>query len=93
MIIEPKFLEPLVDKQFEILGVKIRCKDIPEDGIIQIGKAKDYWYNIYKFTEEQEKEWRSYCKEELVRYEDKYFTKLDLIYGLPLSYKKERELF
>ena len=93
MVVKPKFLIPLVDKQFEILGLQIRCKSIPEDGIITVGKKKDYWYNIYRFTEEEDKEWTEWCKSELAKINNgmKWYQHLSLVYGLPLSYKKERE--
>ena len=81
-----------MNKQFEILGIQLRCETIPEDGIITVGKRKDYWYNIHTFTEEQEKEWRLWCKDQLKDRDSKWYNYLDLRYGLPLSFKKQKGL-
>ncbi len=89
-----EFLVPLIDKQFEMLGVPIRFNLIPEDGIITVGKKKDYWYNIYTFTEEQEKEWVKWAGEQLKKMgRSKHFGYLNMRYGLRINYKKEGELF
>jgi hypothetical protein len=93
MLVEPEFLTRLVDKQFKILGIQLRCSGIPDSGEITVGKRKDYWYNIYSFTEEQEKEWREWVKTQLVGDDMMWYDYLDLRYGLPRGYKKERELF
>lgn len=91
---ELEFLIPLIDKQFEMLGVPLRFKGIPEDQMVMVGKKKDYWYNLYRFTEEQEKEWMKWAEAELKKKgREKYFYLLNMTYGLPIKYKKEGELF
>lgn len=83
-----------------MLGIKMRFSDIPEDGLVESGKKKkDYWYNVYKFTEEQEKEWRDWALEELRKAcsDDKrvmeVFREVDMHYGFVIRYKKKGELF
>lgn len=101
MVVEgdPK-LTRIADKQFEMIGVSLRFADIPDSGIIEVGKKKDYWYNIYKFTEEQEKEWRKWAKETM----QKTFSEnekdlqdileyLELRYGMVVRYTKSGQLF
>lgn len=94
----------VLDKQFEMLGVKIRFSDIPDSGVVSYtdGKKekKDYWYNVYKFTEKQEKEWKEWAREELRRnfcadeeHLNRVFMNLELRYGFVIRYKKEGELF
>lgn len=96
-------LTKIVDKQFEILGEKMTFSEIPEDGIVtyMVGKKekKDYWYNVYKFTEEQEKQWQEWAKKQLKKvcadevHLAEVFRELDLLYGFVRRYKKEGELF
>lgn len=104
MVVEGEsFLLRIANKQFEIIGEKIRFADIPDSGIVtyKIGKKekKDYWYNIYKFTEEQESEWRKWAWKELEKYcadnihRQELFRRLDLCYGFNIRYRKEGELF
>lgn len=97
MKINPVIYTELVDKQFEILGEKIRFKDIPEDGLVEYGNKgkKDMWYNVYRLTDEQEKKWKEWMKEKLKSRIniDKIILDLDLRYGFPISYKKEGQLF
>jgi hypothetical protein len=104
MIIEgDKILTKVADKQFEILGEKIRFEDIPDDGLVTyvVGKKekKDYWYNVYKFTEEQEEKWQNWAKKELRKvcadeiHLAEVFRELDLLYGFVRRYTREGELF
>lgn len=98
-----KALTRLANKQFEILGMKIKFSDIPDNGVVTYkdGKKekKDYWYNVYKFTEEQEKQWRDWalaelrkiCSEEEVT--RSVFRELELLYGFSIRYIKKGELF
>lgn len=93
----------ILNKQFEILGEKIKFEDIPENGIVTYKEGKkekkDYWYNVYKFTEEQDKEWRKWALTELRKIcadkvqAEEVFRELDLLYGFVRRYKKKGELF
>lgn len=85
-----KKLIRLIDKQFEMIKVDIRFSDIPKDGLVAVGKKKDYWYNVYKFSEEQEVEWEKWCMEELKNvYKNPYkiFAELNILYGFIRKYK------
>lgn len=89
-----KILTKIVDKQFEILGVKMKFSDIPESGLVD-GKK---WYNVYKFTEEQELKWKEWALKELEEECDEkqakeIFRELDMIYGFIRRYPKKGELF
>lgn len=88
-----KMAEKLVNHQFKILGEKMTFEEIPEDGIVRIGKKKVRWYEHYLFTEEQEKEWRDWCKEQVkdCHVEVDMFM-IDMVYGFNRRYKKEGEL-
>ena len=68
--------------------------------MVDVGKKKEKWYNVYKFTEEQEKQWKEWALKELkkVHSDEKeveaVFRELDLIYGFIRDYGKEKgELF
>lgn len=80
----------VVDKQFEIIGETIRFKDIPDDGLIQIGKKKVFWYEHYKFKGNQEEEWVKWMREKirgtLISKKGDY---IELRYGLISEIKKE----
>lgn len=103
MIIDgDKILTKIADKQFEILGVKMKFSEIPEHGVVTYmdGKKekKDYWYNVYKFTEEQEEEWRKWAREEISKEwieeeAERVFRHMDLCYGFVIRYKRKGELF
>lgn len=89
-----KYLLPiLVNKQFEITGIDFSYERIGEDGIIQVGKKRDYWYNIYKFeNEEQYIEWRDWVTEQLSKKflpgeVEKEANFVDLVYGMTYKYK------
>lgn len=87
-----------MDKQFEMLGMEMRFSDIPEHGVVTYKEGKkDYWYNIYKFTEAQEAEWEKWALAELRKIygdsADGIFVRLTLTYGFAIRYKKEGELF
>lgn len=93
-----KELVRLVDKQFEMIGEKIRLKDIPKDGIITINGKKMYWYEYYKWDSMEEYEkWREWVKKELELIGNENIEYLlnytDLRYGLVVRYKKEGAIF
>lgn len=84
-----KFIENLINKQFEMIKVDFRYTDIPEDGIITVNKKKKYWYEEYMFeSQDQYNEWRKYITEQL-KNNMKEVNKLDFSYGLVYKYKKE----
>lgn len=76
-----------------MIGEKITFEDIPEDGMIKVGKKKVMWWDYYLFTEEQEKQWREWCKEKakdcLIPVD---MFKVDMVYGFRTRYKKEGDL-
>lgn len=92
-----------MNEQFKMLSLQMRFEDIPESGIVSYiaGKKekKDYWYNIYKFTEEQESKWQKWARAELRKIfpdektADKLFLELDMAYGFVRRYPKKGELF
>lgn len=97
MIIE-KELVKYVDKQFEMIGEKVRIKDIPSNGIITINEKKMYWYEYYKWENtEQYNEWRQWMKKELELIGNEKIEYIlnytDLRYGLTVRYKKEGVIF
>lgn len=80
------------------MGVKQRFSDIPDSGEILVGKKKVMWYDLYKFTEEQEEKWRGWAIEELrkthIEKEAKeWLMFIDLVYGFVLDLKKKGTLF
>ena len=84
-----KFIEKIIDKQFEMIGVDFRFKDVPDDNIILVNKKKKYWWEVYKFKDvEQYGEWRKYILEQL-KGNVKEANKIDFHYGLIYEYKKE----
>lgn len=84
-----KFIEKLIDKQFEMIGVNFRFKDIPDDNVILVNKKKKYWWEVYKFKDvEQYGEWRKYLLEQL-KGNEKEVNRIDFCYGLIYEYKKE----
>lgn len=98
----PKEITKIVDRQFEMLGINMRFADIPEHGVVTYKEGKkdkkDYWYNVYKFTEEQEEEWRAWALEEVKKIVDKedvdsIFKEVDMRYGFVRRYTKKGELF
>lgn len=88
---EGKLTMEVINHQFKILGLTDTFADIPEDGMIQIGKKKVIWYEYYHFTEDQEKEWRDWAKERLKNnpWELKYFDFIDLRYGFSLDFRNK----
>lgn len=96
---EDKLLSKILNKQFEIIGETMTFEKIPESGLLPVGKKKDYWYNIYKFTEEQEKEWKDWALKELKKHytvdeeAEAKLRDLELRYGFIIRYKKKGELF
>lgn len=98
-----KALTRLANKQFEIIGEKMKFSDIPDNGVVtyKVGKKEktDYWYNVYKFTEAQEEQWRNWAlaelrklcsEEEVVK---NIFREFELLYGFVTRYTKKGMLF
>ena len=84
-----KFIETLIDKQFEMIKADIRWKDIPEDGIILVDGKKKKWYDYHKFDSvEQYSEWKQFILEQL-KGNEKEANKVDFHYGMVYKYKKE----
>jgi hypothetical protein len=83
-----QLIAKIVDKQFEMIGEKITLEGLPDDGMIEIGKKKMYWYDHYKFDNlEQYEEWRSWAEKE-IKVLPNWLNELnfiDLLYGM--SYK------
>jgi hypothetical protein len=83
------FTEKLINKQFEMIGVKFRHVDIPEDGIILVDKKKKNWYDYYKFENvEQYQEWKKFILEQL-NGNEREANRIDFIYGMVYKYKRE----
>jgi hypothetical protein len=90
---ENKVIEMVIDRQFEMIGEDLRCKTLPEDGLIEVGDKKKkmvYWYEYYFFkSKEQYEEWREWATKELARINLGHKIDLvDLTYGL--NYKIEK---
>lgn len=84
-----KFRESVIDRQFEMIGVKFRFADIPVDGMIEVGKKKKLWYEYYKFKDmEQYKEWKKFVLAQMNGNEQDA-NELDFAYGMNYEYKKE----
>lgn len=101
MIVEGDvLLTKIVNQQFKILGLNKTFAEIPDSGMVDVGKKKEKWYNVYKFTEEQEKQWKEWALAELrkIHSDEKeiqgVFRELDLVYGFVRDYTKRKgELF
>lgn len=85
-----KLMQEIVDKQFEIIGSALRFKDIPESGMVKIGKREEIWWNVFKMTEQQERLWKVWVASRLAGnlLEQEHFKKIDLIYGFVRKYEK-----
>ena len=97
MVIE-KDLVKYVDKQFEMIGEKVRIKDIPSDGIITINGKKMYWYEYYKWDSMEDYEkWKDWMRKELELIGNEKLEYVlnytDFRYGLVVRYKKEGAIF
>ena len=95
-----KYVTKIVDKQFEIIGIPMKFSDIPEDGIVSYKEGKkekkDHWFNVYKFTSDQETEWKKWALSELSKKfnnAEDILREIEMRYGFSIRYKKERELF
>ena len=92
MKIHSKFTNEVVDKQFKIIGVDMKFADIPENDLIEVEKKKVLWYEHFKFTEEQESEWRDWIeKNNRGRLSPNELMFIELRYGFVLDYKKKGE--
>lgn len=93
MVLEMKYkdLEPLINKQFQMIGESIKYKDIPDTGEIVIGKKKMMWYHYYKFpTREMYEKWRKWAHEELELLDrGKEIDEFDGIFGMNWDWTKE----
>lgn len=84
-----KFVETIINKQFEMIGVNFRFADIPDSGVIIVGTKKKLWYDHYKFKDmEQYQEWRKYVLAQM-NGSEKETNSLDFNYGMTYEYKKE----
>lgn len=96
---DKKLLPVLVNKQFEMKNINYSFEEIKKDGLVQVGKKKEWWYNHYKFDNEEEyMEWRKWMEEQIKRsylgYDaDKEAMYVDMVYGMTYRYKKEGQLF
>lgn len=90
---ETKMVKQIINHQFKILGIDMNFEGIPEDGMVQVGKKKKMWYDVYKFTEEQEEEWREYARQKLESnfLERSNFDYIDLRYGFVLELESKKE--
>lgn len=90
-----KVYEKIIDEQFIIIKEKITYRDIPENGLINIGKKSILWYNHYKFQNKEEYiQWKDWAIKELNKLgRSNEFTILDLTFGLNYHIKKEGSLF
>lgn len=80
---EKELLKPIIDKQFEIIGVNLKSEDLP--GFRINGKR---WYQYYFFKESQYKEWTDWLKVELAKVgKSHYFYDIIIMYGM---YVKKR---
>ncbi len=91
-------MERVMNKQFEIAGLKVKFENIPDSGEVDVAGKKWKWYNLYKLTEEEEEKWREWAVEEMEKVMDKdkvdkLLRKYELLYGLVRKYKKKGELF
>jgi hypothetical protein len=85
-----KLMKKIMDKQFEIIGVQMKFEDIPESGMVKMGKKEVMWWDAFKMTEEQEKLWKAWAANEMKGnlLEQGHFTRLDLVYGFVRKYEK-----
>lgn len=86
MQIERK-LKRVLNEQFNIIGAKITFEEIPEDGIVEVGKKKFRYWDVYKFKDrEQYEKWRKWAEEQLP---EENMDLIDLTWGLNFVIKKE----
>jgi hypothetical protein len=95
---EKGLLEKVLNKQFEMIGEKVRFKDLPEDGMITVNGKKIRWYDHYKWdTMEQYEKWKKWARGQFdilgQSNADYLMMYADLRYGFTVRYKKEGELF
>lgn len=88
--------EQIINKQFEIIRSKDRIKDIPEDGVVIVGKKRKWWHDVYLFTEEEEKQWLEWAYDTMkdsFMDPEKEIRYIELRWGFARSLKKEGSLF
>ena len=95
---EKGLMYEILNKQFDMISVKMKYEDLPQDGIIVIDGKKMYWYEHYKWdTVEQYKEWRKWSSEKLKHLGESNMIYIlnyaDLRYGFIVRYRKQGELF
>jgi hypothetical protein len=99
-----KLLYPLVNKQFEMIGVNITLEKLDETGgIIKVGNKKMEWWKHYQFpSEELYIEWREWVEDEIEKEFGKFtesvtltseINYVDLVYGMSYKIKRTGELF
>lgn len=88
-----KLLPLLVNKQFEMKGIDYDLDRIRKDGLIEVGvkKKKEWWYNHYKFDNEEEYLlWRKWVEEQIslsMGYDvEKETMYVDMVYGMVFRY-------
>ena len=86
----------VINEQFKIIGEKLTFEQISPSGMVIISGKKRNWYEVYKFTEEQEERWRKWALNLLSKEYDNPETvlqDLELRFGFVRSYTKPGELF
>lgn len=85
---EANLLSFIINRQFELIGEQITYEDLPDDGVITIGKKKIRWYEHYLFRDEdQYLAWKAFAISELTPHNlQKKFDLIDMTYGL--DYKR-----
>ncbi len=91
-------MDYIVDKQFEMIGAKIRMKDIPEGGFIKEAGKEVEWWKVHKFEDvDQYEKWRDWAYAEYLKLpasdHERMFARLDMEWGMAYKYKKEGLLF
>lgn len=101
----PDLLLRLVDKQFEMIGEKVKYRDVENGVEFKEGKKQKIleWWKVYFFENiEQYDEWRDWAMNELKKHlslDDRGYTNefnyLDLVFGLNVrvNNNKKGELF
>lgn len=84
--VDLKVAEPIVNKQFKIIGWDMTMKDLPTGYI----EKKKMWWDIYQFeSKEQYERWRIWAVEELTKLgEEESFDIIDMTWGLNWKIEK-----
>lgn len=81
-----------------MIGEKMTFEELPQDGVLTVGKKKMNWYEHYKWDSmEQYEEWRKWARNEMKilgeKASESALNYADFRYGFTVRYKKEGELF